>query len=286
MNNFFRALLCCLSVTGAALASAANPAGDEGRLLELINAYRADPPPCNGQQVQELPPLSPEPALEALPQGMDGNPLQALRESGYRAASVQVLRLEGPRSAAEAMRFLRERYCKVLQEQSFSAAGVQRTGNSWQVVLAKPLLPADLPGWREAGKRVLELVNEARSQPRNCGERRFGAADPLAWDARLAAAARGHSEEMAQHDFLSHQGRRGSTPGERARAEDYAWRRVAENVASGQGTAQQVVSGWLSSPGHCANIMNPDFTEMGAAYAVNRAADGAIFWTQVFASPR
>jgi uncharacterized protein YkwD len=47
------------------------------------------------------------------------------------------------------------------------------------------------------------------------------------------------------------------------------------------------VQGWLDSPGHCANIMNDDFTEMGAAYAVNTAREPArIYWTQVLGTPR
>jgi uncharacterized protein YkwD len=48
----------------------------------------------------------------------------------------------------------------------------------------------------------------------------------------------------------------------------------------------QVVSDWLGSPGHCANIMNPAFTEMGAAYAVNPANENRTpYWTQMFGRP-
>jgi uncharacterized protein YkwD len=46
------------------------------------------------------------------------------------------------------------------------------------------------------------------------------------------------------------------------------------------------VGGWLTSPGHCANIMNRDFTEMGAAYAINPGRErGRVYWTQVFGRP-
>jgi len=48
---------------------------------------------------------------------------------------------------------------------------------------------------------------------------------------------------------------------------------------------KQAVSGGLASPSYCANIMNPHFTEMGAAYAGNPESDAAIYWTQVFATP-
>ncbi|HCJ28080.1 MAG TPA: hypothetical protein DHV63_01935, partial [Pseudomonas sp.] len=59
-----------------------------------------------------------------------------------------------------------------------------------------------------------------------------------------------------------------------------------ENIAAGQGSAEQAVSSWLASPGHCQNIMNPGFTEMGAAYATNPRSAATIYWTQVFGTPR
>jgi uncharacterized protein YkwD len=47
------------------------------------------------------------------------------------------------------------------------------------------------------------------------------------------------------------------------------------------------VAGWLSSPGHCANLMNPRYTEMGAAYGLNSARKSTYpYWTQVFGAPR
>lgn len=61
---------------------------------------------------------------------------------------------------------------------------------------------------------------------------------------------------------------------------------IAQSIATGQGGAKQVVFGWLASPHHCSNIMHPAFTEMGAAYFVNRDSDTAMYWTQVFATPR
>lgn len=91
---------------------------------------------------------------------------------------------------------------------------------------------------------------------------------------------------MAAHNYFSHRGKDGSLAGVRATRDGYDWRGIGENIAAGQGSAQQVVAGWLASPSHCFNIMHPDFTEMGAAYAVNPQSDAAIYWTQVFGSPR
>jgi uncharacterized protein YkwD len=75
--------------------------------------------------------------------------------------------------------------------------------------------------------------------------------------------------------------------GERAHLAGYRWRRIGENIASGQGSPQAAVEGWLDSPGHCANTMHPGFTEMGAAYAINPASEtGTVYWTQAFGAPR
>ena len=67
---------------------------------------------------------------------------------------------------------------------------------------------------------------------------------------------------------------------QRATRAGYRWRQVGENIAGGLGSAEQVVAGRLASPGHCANLMAPDFAEMGAAYAVDTRSTLDIYWTQ------
>lgn len=129
---------------------------------------------------------------------------------------------------------------------------------------------------------MLELVNKARSAPRSCGTQRFGSALGIEWNTKLASAALAHSGDMAKRNYFAHAAQDGSTVGDRATREGYEWQRVAENITSGQGSPQRVVAGWLASPGHCANIMQTDFTEMGAAYVVNADSDTMIYWTQVF----
>jgi uncharacterized protein YkwD len=59
-------------------------------------------------------------------------------------------------------------------------------------------------------------------------------------------------------------------------------RTFQENIAAGQMTADTVVQGWINSPGHCANIMSPAFSEMGAAFVVNNQSSQGIYWAQVF----
>lgn len=133
---------------------------------------------------------------------------------------------------------------------------------------------------------MLSAVNAARRTARQCGTVFYPAAEPLAWNDRLAQAAAGHSTDMATHDFLSHTGSDGRTLIARIEATGYrpvAW---GENVAGGPADVDSVMAGWLASPGHCANLMNGAFRDFGAACARNDASTYKRYWTQNFAAPR
>ena len=134
--------------------------------------------------------------------------------------------------------------------------------------------------------RALKLINDARSRPRRCGAQTFPAAKPLTVNAKLAQAALLHSREMAEHSDMTHEGRDTSTPAERVTREGYRWSAAGENVAAGQKTTDAVVAAWLASPGHCANIMNGQYTEMGIASAVNDRDRYGVYWTLSLAAPR
>jgi uncharacterized protein YkwD len=132
--------------------------------------------------------------------------------------------------------------------------------------------------------RVLELVNAAREVSRQCGDRWFETAPPLTLSPILADVALLHAQDMAQQRSMQHRGSDGSQPQERITRAGYRWRAAGENVAAGQPDADAVVAGWLDSPGHCSNIMAPQFTEMGVAFAVV-AGNPPIYWAQAFAAP-
>ena len=66
----------------------------------------------------------------------------------------------------------------------------------------------------------------------------------------------------------------------------YRWRATGENIAAGQATADAVVAAWLDSPGHCTNIMGPQFTQMGVAFALAPSGNPGIYWAQVFGAPQ
>ena len=91
---------------------------------------------------------------------------------------------------------------------------------------------------------------------------------------------------MAQYSHFSHEARDGSSPAVRVTRAGYNWKSVGENIAAGQTTPESVVDGWLKSPQHCANVMAPQFREMGIAYYVNRTSKAGIYWVQLFGARR
>jgi uncharacterized protein YkwD len=124
-------------------------------------------------------------------------------------------------------------------------------------------------------RRAFELINAARRQR---GE------SPLQWDAELSQLARQHSLSMARSGALGHTGPDGRGMAERARDMGIrGWQVLGENVAFNQGfddPSAFAVERWMGSSKHRANILNRQFTRTGIGVA--RAADGSIYFTQVF----
>ena len=130
-------------------------------------------------------------------------------------------------------------------------------------------------------QQVLVLVNEERA---NAG------LQPLSFDPHLLEAAEVHSENMALQDFFNHIGADGSTPTQRMQAAGFSSQAPgAENIAAGYGTPEEVVEGWMNSPGHRANILTPEFTLSGVGYYFlendTGNEDSNHYWTQVFSAP-
>ena len=256
-------------------------ASETSQLAELINTYRSQSQNCAGQVSLELPPLAVDPRL-ILPSNSFGDLQQALSRAAYPLVNVQAISLSGPRDAQAAMKAVQESFCKVVLDPQFVDIGISRDQREWRIVLARPLLTARLGDWQIEGQKVLDLINTARTQPRQCGTQAFAAAAALTWNATLATAAQSHSRDMANNNYLDHKDRNGGTPGDRAELAGFIGQQIGENIAAGQDTPNKVVEGWLASPGHCANLMNAQFRELGAAYAVDPKSDAAIYWTAVF----
>jgi uncharacterized protein YkwD len=134
-------------------------------------------------------------------------------------------------------------------------------------------------------KQMVKLINRARASGGKCGAKRFRPTAKVHWNATLATAARSHSIDMAGRNRLDHKGSGNSTVEKRVGRAGYTWQAVGENVAGGLNTCEAVVSGWLKSPGHCENILEPAFTEIGAACAQNTTSRYKTYWTLVLAAP-
>jgi uncharacterized protein YkwD len=209
----------------------------------------------------------------------------ALPRTDYRGTHSESMRVEGTSETKAILAVLRSNYCDTIVDATFKDIGVYQRGDAVWIVVATPFTTPSVRDAEAVSQRVLELVNEARSKPRKCGRASFKPAPPLQLSAMLSRAALIHNQDMSNKNFFEHQGSDGSKVGDRTSRVGYQWRAVAENIAIGPTTAEVVVNGWLDSPGHCANIMDTQYTEMGIAYLVNRKSDAGIYWTQVFARP-
>ncbi|MBU6956986.1 CAP domain-containing protein [Pseudomonas sp. CVAP len=280
LSSVMRLATLSLGLVFAATAVAT----EESQLVELINTYRSQVQRCASLVSQELPPLAADPRL-ILPGNNIGDLQQALARTAYPMVSVQAITLSGPRDAPSAMKAVRESFCQVVLDPQFVDIGVSHEGTTWRIVLARPLLVSRLGDWQAEGQKLLEMINSARKQTRQCGAQSFAATQPLAWNTMLATAAQTHTQAMANQNFFDHKDRDGRTPGDRAELAGYAGQQIGENIAAGQDTVRKVIDGWLASPGHCANLMNPQFRELGAAYAVDPKSDAGIYWTAMFGTP-
>ncbi len=132
---------------------------------------------------------------------------------------------------------------------------------------------------------MLAMVNDARAQGRRCGGTAYPPAAPVRWNEALARAARSHSEDMAATGQMSHNSRDGTPPHVRVERAGYDYGATAENIAQGQPTPEAAMGAWLASAGHCANLMNAEYTEMAVAMASNRRGPMGTYWTMVFGTP-
>ena len=264
-----------LAVAGAAQAS------DEAQLIQSINTYRSQAQACANVASQELPPLTADPRLN-LPASGPVDLQQVLARASYPMVTVQAISLSGPRDATSAMKAVQESFCQVVLDPQFADVGVSRVDRDWRIVLARPLMAGGLGNSQAEGQKMLGMINSARATARECGGQPYAAAAPLIWNDTLATAAEGHTRSMANNNYFDHKGRSGGTPGDRAELAGYIGQQIGENIAAGQDSAQKVVDGWLASPGHCANLMNPAFHDLGASYATDPKSDAGIYWTAMF----
>jgi uncharacterized protein YkwD len=246
----------------------------------------------------------------------DGHPLASAAElAGYVAQSTRGLHVTGSDDAL--IQQLRRTQCRSVAGPELGAVGIYRRGHeTWLVLTASPSTseapssptshaappPPASSYHRPAGaapavsltasaspalaSRALKLVNEARARGARCGSQSFAPAPPLTLSGTLDSVALGHATDMAVHDYFEHQDLTGQSPADRVRAVGYHEKLVGENIAYGPVTIEEAVQGWLHSPDHCENIMDPRFAEMGIGFASGQVSRRGLFWVQLLAEPR
>lgn len=133
--------------------------------------------------------------------------------------------------------------------------------------------PMKLPvGWRG---EMLAQVNALRAS---------GGVAPLQPCAALRRAAQDYAVVMAQTNAFGHVGPDGAAPWDRMRAKGFAWLAAAENIASGQASIRDVMSEWVESPLHYANLMDPRMKQVGFGFAASSSTGTHAYWVQDFGS--
>ena len=280
MNRLTLRLLSLLSLLVGGICAAINTQADAVAAVQVLREGG-----CGGS----LPPAAPLHRLASLDRAAQQwatgiSPAAAVKRSGYVAEVTAGLHLSGPESSA--VQSLRRSSCRTVTDQGLRDIGMYHRGmDTWLVLASAYVVPPRSQAPIQA-TRVLQLVNEVRARGTRCGDRSFGSAPPVRLSATLADVASGHAIDMAQHNYFEHEDLGGHSPADRVRAVGYHEKLVGENIAYGPKSADEVVQGWLNSPGHCENIMDSRFAEMGIAYAAGHASRHGLYWVQVLADPR
>lgn len=269
--------VCLLAVPGVSLARQS--------FVEALNDARARG--CDGKRGLAAP-LRAQRRLDAAARRLirGGRLGDALKAVEYRALHSSSLQISNAGDDADAARALARRSCDQLLDAEIREIGVARRGKDIWIILAAPFAAPVLEDAGDVRQRVLSLANDARARSRRCGSKPFSAAPPLRLAEALNKAALAHSRDMAEHSNMAHEGSDGSTPAQRVTRTRYKWRVVGENVAAGPTTPDEVMQGWLASPHHCENLMDPRFTELGVGFVFDPRSESGVYWTQVFAVPR
>jgi uncharacterized protein YkwD len=124
-------------------------------------------------------------------------------------------------------------------------------------------------------QEVVRLVNEERA--------RYDL-PPLSWDFTLGDTARVHTVDMLCNRFAAHNNLSGEGPDARMLANGYDWFYFGENIAAGPSyaTPEKVVKAWMGSSHHRANMLNPNFTEIGVGFAFSLKSSYDNYWTLDF----
>jgi len=161
----------------------------------------------------------------------------------------------------------------------FDAIGIASAKGEdlWRILVVVLLSDLKIESEASLEDQAVSAINDIRRQHKLA---------PLALDPSLTEVARGHSRDMADHDYFAHESPAGDTVGDRMARAGLSYAAVAENLQMSRGVrdpVQVAADEWMKSPAHRANILNPDLTRTGVGVAVTD--EGAVYFTQVFLAP-
>lgn len=171
-----------------------------------------------------------------------------------------------------------------------------------KVIVTKKRVDMRIPALSEALKKeYLNAINRARGEAQDCGTAGFfEATTPLKWNNKLYEAAYEHMQDLIKSKTFAHEGSgresdwtgyalgKKSTFVERIENHGYQWSRLAENLGGGTqiDEPEEMVRNWLESDHHCANLMNPNFTEVGMVMLKDDNAKYTHYWGQELGTPK
>ncbi|MFT8311576.1 MAG: CAP domain-containing protein [Sporolactobacillus sp.] len=121
-------------------------------------------------------------------------------------------------------------------------------------------------------QKVVDLTNQERTK---------AGLQPLKADnSTLSKMARAKSQDMSDKNYFDHQSPTYGSPFDMMKKFGISYKSAGENIAAGQKTPEEVVQGWMNSPGHRANILNASFTTIGVGYV--QGGSYGSYWTQEF----
>lgn len=137
----------------------------------------------------------------------------------------------------------------------------------------------------ELEDEMLLLVNEVRATGATCPTSgSWPAVSPVVDNTELRWSARLHAEDMGQQAYFAHDSLDGREPWDRMEDAGYTADPVAENIAAGSDTAAATFEQWMTSDGHCQNILLASTNELGVGVAHVEGSPFEWYWVQNFGS--
>jgi uncharacterized protein YkwD len=213
-----------------------------------------------------------------------------LRKAGYEAHGWHQAFAAGKEEPAALVAWIKKENADAFK--SLMDPDYQELGIGISEIRGTPLYDFFL-AWRESesfARQTAGLTDLAQARAamlaRVNAERAKAGRPPLKLDPRLNEAAQHHADDMLVHSYYNHSSPEGTTPIDRVRKTGYVPHIMAENIARGPFTVDEVMDNWMLSREHRDNLLHPAFRDLGAGIAVGRNSVGyTVIWVQDFGTP-